>query len=247
MRVEAGGGRLLRGRSLSYGESTGYGAFAGVVRQAAGIFETDQASDAREKLALRMRSFAATEAESVIEAVAVIAGLSTGELENRSVLFDAARRFVEALGSEQPTVLGFEDLHWAEATLLDLVEYLAARVRDVPVLLLASARPELFDTRPSLGGGLSSYTALPLDALNETAAEELTRELLKDTPSPPRCSNASATSPAGTRYSSKSWRPRLPRVRRTRRACCRPAWCRSSLLVSMRSPRASDGSCWTRR
>lgn len=179
VRVEAGGGRVLRGRSLSYGESTGYGAFAGVVRQAAGIFETDRASDAREKLALRMRSFAATEAESVIEALAVIAGLCPGELENRSVLFDAARRFVEALGSEQPTVLGFEDLHWAEATLLDLVEYLAARVRDVPVLLLATARPELFDTRPNLGGGLSSYTALPLDALNEPAAEELTRELLQ--------------------------------------------------------------------
>jgi predicted ATPase len=112
------------------------------------------------------------------DALAVIAGLGRGELENRSVLFDATRRFIEALGLEQPTVVSFEDLHWAEATLLDLVEYLAARVRDVPILLLASARPELFDTRPSLGGGLSSYTALPLDALSEAAAGELTRELL---------------------------------------------------------------------
>jgi len=178
-RIESGGSRGLRGRSLSYGESTGYGAFAEVLRQAAGIFDTDRASDAREKLALRTRSLPGVDADSITEALAVIAGLGPGELENRSVLFDAARRFVEALGSEQPTVLGFEDLHWAEATLLDLVEYLAARVRDVPILLLASARPELFDARPSLGGGLSSYTALPLDALSETAAGELTRELLQ--------------------------------------------------------------------
>lgn len=179
VRVESGGGRVLRGRSLSYGESTGYGAFADVVRQAAGIYETDRASDGREKLALRTSSLPGIDVTSITEALAAIAGLGPGGLENRSVLFDAARRFVEALGSEQPTVLGFEDLHWAEGTLLDLVEHLATRVRDVPVLLLASARPELFDARPNLGGGLSAYTALPLDALNDTAAEELTRELLQ--------------------------------------------------------------------
>jgi predicted ATPase len=177
--IELGGGRALRGRSLSYGESTGYGAFAEIVRQTAGIFETDRASDAREKLAVRTRSLFGADADNITEALAVITGLGPGELENRSVLFDAARRFVEALGHEQPTVIGFEDLHWAEATLLDLVEHLAARLRDVPILLLASARPELFDARPSLGGGLSSYTALPLHALRETAAEELTRELLQ--------------------------------------------------------------------
>ena len=177
-RVEPRGARTLRGRSLPYGESTGYGAFAEVVRQAAGIFETDRTEDAREKLAARTRSLPGADADSTTEALAVMTGLGPGELENRSILFDAARRFVEALGREEPTVLGFEDLHWAETTLLDLVEYLAARVSEVPVLLVASARPELFDTRPSLGGGLTSYTALPLDALNDAAAEELTRGLL---------------------------------------------------------------------
>jgi class 3 adenylate cyclase len=185
VRVESRGGRVLRGRSLSYGESTGYGAFAEIVRQAASIFETDPTSDAREKLAVRARTLSPIDAESVTEILAVIAGLDPGELDNRTVLFDAARRFVEALGSEQPTVLGFEDLHWAEPTLLDLVEYLASRVRDAPILLLASARPELFDRRPSLGGGLPSYAALRLDPLNETAADELTRELLPRLSVPP--------------------------------------------------------------
>ncbi len=178
-RVEPTGARFLRGRSLSYGESTGYGAFAEIVRQVAGIFETDRAEDAREKLAARTRSLVGADADATTEALAVMTGLGPGELENRSILFDAARRFVEALGREQPSVVGFEDLHWAEPSLLDLVEHLAGRVHDVPVLLVASARPELFDTRPSLGGGLTSYTTLPLDALSESAAEELTRGLLQ--------------------------------------------------------------------
>lgn len=178
VRVEASGGQLFRGRSLSYGERAGYGAFAEVVRQAAGIFETDSISEAREKLSIRARSFPG-DADRLTESLAVIAGLGAGEPENRAVLFEAALSFIESLGREQPTILGFEDLHWAEETLLDLVEFLAERVHDVPVLILASARPELLDTRPTFGGGLSSYIALRLEALNEADAEELTRKLIE--------------------------------------------------------------------
>jgi predicted ATPase len=177
-RVEAEGARVLHGRSLSYGESTGYGSFAEMVRQAVGALETDRPPDALSQIEARVRSLHGVDAEGVIGALAVITGLG-GSVENRQTLFDATRQFVEALGRERPLVLGFEDLHWAEPTLLDLLEYLAARVRDVPVLFLASARPELFDARPTLGGGLSSYAVLPLSALGDAAAEELTRELLQ--------------------------------------------------------------------
>jgi class 3 adenylate cyclase len=178
-RVEAEGARVVHGRSLSYGESMGYGSFAEMVRQAVGIVETDRVPDALSQLEERVRGLIGVNVERVIEALSVITGLGSAPVENRMALFDATRQFVDALGREQPTVLGFEDLHWAEPTLLDLLEYLAARVRDVPVLFLASARPELFDARPTLGGGLSSYTVLPLGALGDAAAEELTRELLQ--------------------------------------------------------------------
>ena len=178
-RVEAQGAQVIRSRSLPYGEGPGYGAFADTVKQAAAIFDTDQPADALDKLAARLRALVGNgRSEEVTAALGVMAGFGAGELENRSVLFDAARSFVEALGSEQPTVLGFEDLHWAEASLVDLVEHLANRVRDVPLMILASARPELLDARPSLGGGLPAYTALALDALTERAADELTLELL---------------------------------------------------------------------
>src|SRR6202011_2804421 len=73
----------------------------------------------------------------------------------------------------QPTVLGFEDSHWAEPSLLDLIEFLAARVRGVPVLVVNSARPELFDRRPGWGGGQPAYTVLAVDVLCDADAEAL--------------------------------------------------------------------------
>jgi predicted ATPase len=75
-------------------------------------------------------------------------------------------------------MLIFEDVHWADRSLLDLVELLAARLRDLPILLLALARPELLDARPGWGGGLPAYTALPLDQLKESEARELAAQLL---------------------------------------------------------------------
>ena len=61
----------------------------------------------------------------------------------------------------------FEDIHWADPALLDLIELLAARLHDLPVLLLTLARPELLDTRPAWGGGLLAYNALPLEPLGD--------------------------------------------------------------------------------
>src|ERR687892_2438110 len=77
-----------------------------------------------------------------------------------------------------PTLIPLEDLHWADRSLLDLVEALAARMRDVPVLLVALARPELLNERRDWGGGLPAYTALPLDRLTEDASRELAELVL---------------------------------------------------------------------
>jgi predicted ATPase len=74
--------------------------------------------------------------------------------------------------------LVFEDLHWADGGLLDLVEMLAARARNVPVFILGLSRPDLLDARPGWGSGLPSYLALTLDPLSETDARELARLLL---------------------------------------------------------------------
>jgi class 3 adenylate cyclase len=177
---------VLKARSLPYGENEPYGAFASLVRLAAGIFDSDDDAAAGTKLRSRVASLPWRGGPAVgAEALEVFIGYVAGRIGNRAVLFDAAARFVEALGTEQPTILGFEDLHWADTSLLDLIEHLAANVRDAPVLLLASARPELFQERPDFGRGLPQYQTLSLDALSDAAADELTRELLRGRALPP--------------------------------------------------------------
>ena len=74
---------------------------------------------------------------------ALLAGVdTTGEQ------FLAVRRFLEQRARERPLLLVFEDVHWAETTLLDLIDYLGERIEDAPVLVLSLARPDLLETRP---------------------------------------------------------------------------------------------------
>jgi predicted ATPase len=86
--------------------------------------------------------------------------------------------FIEAGARDEATAFVFEDIHWADAALLDLIELLAARLQELPVLLLTLARPELLDARPAWGGGLLAYHALPLEPLGGTDAAELALHLL---------------------------------------------------------------------
>ncbi len=97
---------------------------------------------------------------------------------DREALFYSARRLLEEIATRQPMVLVFEDIHWADASMLDLLEVLASRVRDVPLLLLALARPELLERRPAWGGGLPGYTALPLEPLTDGHAQEHAAQVL---------------------------------------------------------------------
>jgi class 3 adenylate cyclase len=176
----AGDARVIRGRSLPYGEVIPYAAFAAQVKQVAGMFDTDAVGDATAKLDRTVRALLDGDAPEVAAHLAMLIGLGEeGGVADRQTLFFSARRLVEALASERPTVLVFEDIHWADGGMLDLLEVLASRVRDVPLLLLALARPELLERRPTWGGGLPGYTALPLEHLAEDEAKKLAAELLE--------------------------------------------------------------------
>ena len=174
------GGRPVRGRSLPYRDSSAYGAFAAQLKQFCHIFESDPIEVAQRKL----RDAVATllghaEADEVAGHLAILVGLDReGSVADRETLFFSVRRFIEAVAGDKPTMLVFEDVHWADSSLLDLIELLAARLRDLPILLLALARPELLDSRPRWGGGLPAYTTLPLDQLKESEARELAAQLL---------------------------------------------------------------------
>ena len=174
------GARAMRGRSTPYGASTPYSAFAQLVKQTATIFDSDEPEDARAKLVASVAGLAGpAAAEEHAPQLELLLGLGDERTAaQRETIFFSARVFVESLAMTTPTLLLFEDIHWADASQLDLLEMLAARVRDVPVLLVALARPELLTDRPTWGGGLPAYTSLQLDPLSEASSQELAEQLL---------------------------------------------------------------------
>jgi class 3 adenylate cyclase len=173
--LEQQGIRVLRGRSQPYGTSTLYGPFAQHVKQFAGIFASDDVPAARRKLRAGITELVSEESsDEVASHLELMIGLGAeGEVADRQTLFLAARRFTEGLTGDGPVALVFEDLHWADSGMLDLLEILASRIRDVPLLLLALARPVLLLERPGWGGGLTAYTALSLESLPHSDAAKL--------------------------------------------------------------------------
>ena len=179
--VKADGGRFLRGRCLPYQERVGYQAFSGLMRTAGGILESDTPQIALDKLRLAAaRVMSPEEAAETAGHLAVLLGLTNAEVPRPQVLFFYARRFLECVGLEQPTVAVFEDIHWAQSSELDLLQYLARHLRDTPVILLAAARPELLDLRPTWGSGLTAQTTIPLDPLRTEDAASLARHIVGD-------------------------------------------------------------------
>ena len=179
-RIKATGARTVRGRCLPYGQ-TGYRAFSDQVRQVTGIFETDAASDAWEKLGARVRELMGPEeVDETTRLLAALIGLGSGDepAEEPVQLFFAARRFAEQVALEQPTVFVFEDIHWADAAQLDLLEYLASHVRDAPAAFLALARSELLEVRPGWGSGVLGHTTIPLEALSPVDSASIASYLL---------------------------------------------------------------------
>jgi predicted ATPase len=150
------------------------------VKDLAGIYDSDDVAVATGKLrTLVERLVGKEEAEAVAGHIAILLGFETkATTPDRDSLFQSVRVFIEAGARDEATAFVFEDIHWADPVLLDLIELLATRLHDLPVLLLTLARPELLDIRPGWGGGLLAYNALPLEPLEGKDASELALHLL---------------------------------------------------------------------
>src|SRR5207237_1018437 len=107
---------------------------------------------------------------------------ASGEAGDRQELFAAWRFFFERLSDSSPVVLVFEDLQWADASLLDFVEYLLEWSRSHRVYVITLARPELLEKRPTWGAGQRSFTSIYLEPLAEQAMEELLAGLVPGMP-----------------------------------------------------------------
>jgi class 3 adenylate cyclase/tetratricopeptide (TPR) repeat protein len=164
-----------RGRCLAYGEGVAYWALGEMVRMRCRIAEEEDPDSAREKLRATLAEHIpdAEERDWVEPRLAhllALEGAAAGDQEN---LFSAWRILFERLAEQSPTVLVFEDMQWADAGLLDFLEYLLDWSRGLPLFVLVLARPEFSDKRPSWGAGRRSFSSLYLDPLSPQAMSEL--------------------------------------------------------------------------
>jgi class 3 adenylate cyclase/tetratricopeptide (TPR) repeat protein len=179
---------VLHGRCLPYGEALGYWALATALKEATGITAELELAVARAGFEEATQSVLAEGAtDDRIEwtrHLALLTGLDTaadraGNPVDQRTLHSSVRRFFEALARRRPLCWMVEDIHWADEALLDLIDLIAGRAKEVPLLILTQARPALLEKRPNWGAGVRGFTSLVLGTLKPKDGQELVRELCR--------------------------------------------------------------------
>ncbi|MGH2635765.1 MAG: AAA family ATPase, partial [Actinomycetota bacterium] len=166
---------VLRARCPSYGEGITFWPVAELVRGVCGITNDDSREEARAKIEMVLEG--AEEGALIADRVAAVTGVAAATTGLQET-FWAIRRFLEWLGRRRPLVVVVDDIQWAEPTFLDLLEYLAGWCREVSLLLLCLARPDLMDARPSWGVGTDNAGTLHLSPLRDEESAQLIAGLL---------------------------------------------------------------------
>ncbi len=171
-----------QGRSLPYGEGITYWALGEMIKAQAGILESDSPEDAAAKLAVAVGEVAEddTEVDWLQATLAPLVGASgTVTSSEREESFTAWRRFVEGVAAQHPLILVFEDLHWADDALLAFIEHLVDWSTGVPLLVLCTARPELYERHAGWGGGKRNSNTVSLSPLAADDTARLLAALLR--------------------------------------------------------------------
>jgi class 3 adenylate cyclase len=156
---------ILTTRCLPYGDGLTFLPLTDLVRSAGGEDAIVRAVEA--------------EADGGLIAERICRAVAPGEPQSAEETFWAIRRVLETLAAGHPVVVCIEDVHWAQPTFLDLLEYVVGWSTGAPILLLCLARPELLDARPRWGG-----RSVTLEPLTERESEELLGELSAEWPVP---------------------------------------------------------------
>ncbi len=169
-----------QGRCLPYGEGIAFWALGEVVKAHAGILESDGQDEAGAKLREAVAGVAeGSDGDWFAAGLAPLAGLAGGTQATRDESFAVWQAFLEALAAQRPLVLLFEDLHWGDGALLDFVERLVDWSIGLPILVLCSGRPELYDLRPGWGGGKRNSSTVSLSPLTRDDTARLVSALLE--------------------------------------------------------------------
>lgn len=187
---------VRKGQCVPYGSTTAFLPLAEAIKAECGILDSDSAAVAGEKLlaALQVSPQPPSgepwagrgEPAQVLETVSFALGLAPSgrfsEMDPKNVkeeIFWGLRKFLERRAAFHPLVLVFDDVHWADPSLLDFVEYLADRCEAVPLLILALSRPDLMDKRPTWGAYKKNYASIFLEPLDRGKSLQLIRQILK--------------------------------------------------------------------
>ena len=169
--------RWRQGRSLPYGEGIAYWALGEIVKAECGILESDSPDDASAKLD---DAIAKDEPDRIWlrQRLAPLIGAG-GEPASQEELFTAWRGFLEGLAAKGPTILVFEDLHWADKSMLSFLEHLADWSEGVPLLLVCTARPELQEKHPTWAASVRNAHRISLGPLTDDETSTLIALLLQ--------------------------------------------------------------------
>jgi class 3 adenylate cyclase len=165
-----------QGRCLPYGDGVTFWALGEIVKAHAGILESDDPETATAKLDAALPS--GPDRDWLAQRLLPLLGVSASSPAERDELFAAWRSFLEGVAEDHPTVLVFEDIHWADEALLAFLEHLADRAEGVPLLVVATARPDLFQRHASFAVGLPNVNRINLAPLSEADTRELVAALL---------------------------------------------------------------------
>ena len=163
---------VLVGFTPTYGEAVAYAPVLGLLRAAT------SARDPGEVVAgLRSIVKNRTDAVAVVDRLASLVGAVDPSIGGDTAW--ALRRLLESMAEERPVVVVVEDIHFGGDALLDLLDRVVTSVRG-PILVVCTARPELFEQRPSWGGGKPRAMSISLGPLSALDADELAMHLLGD-------------------------------------------------------------------
>ncbi|MBB6628713.1 AAA family ATPase [Nocardioides sp. KIGAM211] len=166
---------VAAGRCVSYGAGITYWPLVQALREAAGLTGTE--SDELTRHALARALAGASDADQVVDVLMPLLG-KAGTAHGSDDTAWAVRRLLEELATRRPLVLTVDDLHWAEPTLLELLERVRDEVADLPLLLVCQARPELLEDHPTWGSGALNSLTFGLDPLTERETDESVASLL---------------------------------------------------------------------